>query len=58
MNFLDLHITLLKRERLLLAAFQNSFVKIQEMHASTNRKEGIKIQKRILNALPVFKRVL
>jgi hypothetical protein len=24
----------------------------------TNRKEGIKIQKRIVNALPVFKRVL
>jgi hypothetical protein len=24
----------------------------------TNRKEGIKIQKRIMNALPVFKRVL
>jgi hypothetical protein len=24
----------------------------------TNRKEAIKIQKRILNALPVFKRVL
>jgi hypothetical protein len=24
----------------------------------TNRKEGIKIQKRIVNVLPVFKRVL
>jgi hypothetical protein len=24
----------------------------------TNRKEGIKIQKRIVNSLPVFKRVL
>jgi hypothetical protein len=24
----------------------------------TNRKEGINIEKRILNALPVFKRVL
>jgi hypothetical protein len=24
----------------------------------TNRKEGIKIQKKIVNALPVFKRVL
>jgi hypothetical protein len=24
----------------------------------TNRKEGIKIQKRIVNALPVFKRVM
>jgi hypothetical protein len=24
----------------------------------TNRKEGIKLQKRIVNALPVFKRVL
>jgi hypothetical protein len=24
----------------------------------TNRKEGIKIQKRIVNALPVFKKVL
>jgi hypothetical protein len=27
-------------------------------NVSTNRKEGIKIQKRIENALPVFKRVL
>jgi hypothetical protein len=32
MYFSELHITLLKRKRQLLAAFQKSFVKIQEMY--------------------------
>jgi hypothetical protein len=55
MNFSDLHITLLKRERQLLAA-SKEFCE-NPGNALTNRKEGNKIQKRIVNALPVFKRV-
>jgi hypothetical protein len=41
----------------LLAAFQKSFVK-NPGNVLTNRKKEIKIKKRIVNALPVFKRVL
>jgi hypothetical protein len=54
-----------------LGVAQNSFEKQQAatyrfskefcenpQNVLTNRKEGIKIQKRIVNALPVFKRVL
>jgi hypothetical protein len=54
--FLDLHITLLKKSRQLFAAFQKSFMNPGKI--LTNRKEGIKIQKRKVNVLPVFKRVL
>jgi hypothetical protein len=56
MYFSDLQRTPLKSDRQLLAAFQKSVVKIRKM--LSNKKEGIKIQKIIVNALPVFKRVL
>jgi hypothetical protein len=54
--FLDLHITLLKNGRQPLAAFQKFCENLGNV--STNRKKGIKIQKRIVHALPVFRRVL
>jgi hypothetical protein len=44
MNFSDLHTTLLKREMQLLAAFQNNFVKIREMHKPIGRR-GIKFKR-------------
>ncbi len=55
MYFLDLHLTLLKSNRQLFAAFQKSFEKIREMCQLSEK--GTNIKKQIVNALPVFKRV-
>ncbi len=56
-HFSDLQITLWKSGRQLLAAFSKEFYE-NPGNVSTNRKKGVKIQRRIVHALPVFKRVL
>ncbi len=55
-HFSDLNITLLTSGRQILAAFQKSLAKSRNV--STKTKERIIIQKKIVYALPVFKRVL
>jgi hypothetical protein len=55
--FSDLHITLLKRGKAATCHFSKEFCE-NPGNVITDRKEGIKIQKRIANALPVFKRIL
>jgi hypothetical protein len=56
MYFSDLHRTL-EMQHTATCRFSKEFCE-NPGNVLTNRKEGIKIQKRIVNALPVFKRVL